>query len=133
MNNLGGDAFEKMISYNISRKFFIEDINSDVKAKESNFNNDEELDLNEIKMEILNNLSPNNILNREDNNKKAQYISDFNKNIIEYFSYQSIYDNIFVQSDSMSSGISSSEKDKKSDNNNKNLKLNTRQPKKKRI
>ncbi len=121
-----------MISYNISRKCFIEDINSDVKTKESNFINDENIDINEIKMEIVNKLSTDNFSKKDDNNKKIKYISDFNKNITEYFSYQSIYDNIYIQSDSMRSGMPSSEKEYKFDNNNnENLKLNMRQPKKK--
>ena len=131
LNNLGGDAFEYMISYNISRKFFIEDINSDLKTKESNFNNSQELDINEIKKEIFNKLSPNNFSDVNDNKKKIKYISDFNTNITEYFSYQKIYDTIYIQSDSMSSGISSSEKEYKSDNN-KNIKLNIKQSAKKK-
>ena len=126
-----GDAFEYLISYNISRKFFIEDINSDLKMKESNFNNSQELDINEIKIEIFNKLLPNNFSDVNDNNKKIQYISDFNTNIAEYFSYQKIYDNIYIQSDSMSSGVSSSEKEYKSDNN-KNVKLSIRKPVKKK-
>ena len=115
-----------MISYNISKKFFIEDINSDLKTKESNFNNSQELDINEIKIEIFNRLSPNNFSDINDNNIKIKYISDFNTNIAEYFSYQKVYDNIYIQSDSMSPGISGSEKEYKSDNN-KNVELNIKQ------
>lgn len=97
LNNLGGDAFDYMISYNISKKFFIEDINSDVITKEANFNNNEEQDIIEIKMEIINKLSPNNFLNKNVNKKNMEYISNFNENIIEYFSYQNIYDDIYIQ------------------------------------
>ena len=85
-----------------------------------------------IKMEIVNILSPDNFSKIDDNNKKIKYISDFNKNITKYFSYQSFYDNIYIQSVGMSSGMSSSEKKYKSDNNIENLKLNIKQSVKKK-
>ena len=122
LNNLGGDAFEYMISYNIAQKFFIEDIHTSVENKEDNFNTKQSLDIEEIKRAMIDKLSPIAECNIEDNETKNGYLNEFNDNLIEYFSHQGIYEKISVDSDSMtySSETLSSESNKiyHSDKNN---------------
>ena len=131
LNKLGGEAFEKMISYKIVHKFFLEDILRATNAKEieRNFNMEQYLDVKMIKKEILDKLSPSNNFDLENNNLKIDYTTQFNKNISQYFNCQDIYNNIYIKSENISSsGISSeNSKEYKSDSINPektNLKSN---------
>ena len=129
LSKLGGDAFEAMISYKIANKFFIEDIETDVSKKEKNFTAKQILDINEIKKEIIDKLSPVLGANFNENTKKKDISSEFQANVNLYFKYQNEYNNIYVKNDSSmsySSEISSSGTNKinnlnKKKINNKNL------------
>ena len=83
-------------------KFFIEDIKTNAKSAEKNFNSQQKIDIDEIKKEILEKLSPNYSFIKEQNIKKKEYVETFNENIIEYFDNQEIYNNIYIVSDTSS-------------------------------
>lgn len=114
MNKLGGDAFEKMISYKIVHKFFLEDIKrgTDAKKIETKFNSEQYLDIKLIKKEILDKLSPSNNSDLNSNNLKIDYTSQFNRNIADFYNCQNIYNDIYVKSENISSSGISSESSK---------------------
>ena len=83
-------------------KFFIEDIKTDVKSAEKNFNTQQNIDIDEIKKKILEKLSLNHNFTKEENIKKKGYVDTFNDKIIEYFDNKETYNNIYIVSDTSS-------------------------------
>ena len=55
-------------------KFFIEDIKTNAKSAEKNFNSQQKIDIDEIKKEILEKLSPNYSFIKEQNIKKKNML-----------------------------------------------------------
>ena len=113
-----------MISYKIANKFFIENIETDVSIKEKNFTAKQSLDINEIKKEIIDKLSPVLGANFNKNTRKKDISSECQDNINVYFQYQNEYNNIYVKNDSSmsySSEISSSGNNKINNLNKKKI------------
>ena len=75
---IGGNAFESNISYKMTYKFFIEDINTNAKSAEKNFNTQQKIDIDEIKKDILDKLSPNQNLTIEQNKKAYEERLEYN-------------------------------------------------------
>ena len=78
------------IAYKIAHKFFIEDIHTNIDEKDKNFNTKQNLDITEIKREIIDKLSPNHLCGAKENKIKSKYTKVFIDNIAEYFSNQEI-------------------------------------------
>ena len=61
LGKLGGEAYEHIVRYKISKKFFVEDLNSDEeigKIEDNNFYYNKSFIIDEIKNEIIEKLTP---------------------------------------------------------------------------
>jgi len=77
LGKLGGDTYENMISYNISKKFYLEDINSSLEKKSRHINTNKSLDINKLKEEIILKLLPSNKVIEKENIKRGKTIAGF--------------------------------------------------------
>ena len=109
IQHLGGEAFESMISYDITKKYFIEDFNQIGKDLNLNldFCHNQDLDIEKMKIDILARLSPNENNGLELNKKKLKVLNEFCDNLNEFYQLKDTYNKIYISSDSYSSGYSS--------------------------
>ncbi len=95
LGKLGGIAYENMISYNISKKFYLEDIDSSPEKKNKNFNTNKSLDINKLKEEIILKLLPSNEVSNSENIERGKTIAGFLDKLNQFYSYQPYYDKIY--------------------------------------
>ena len=95
LGKLGGNAYENIISYNLSKKFFVEDITNKKEEKSFSFNTNKTIDINELKKEIIEKLMPGNELSVKENNERIEVIHDFLNQINGFYTHQSNYDKIY--------------------------------------
>ena len=100
LRNLGGIAFESMISYNIT-KFFIEDF--EAKSIDEFFNSEQSLDIVEMNKEILNKLFLDPNFTENENSIRIGMSKGYNMNVKEYYKLQNKYYKVYKESETSSS------------------------------
>ena len=95
LGKLGGEAYKNMISYNISKKFYLEDINSLHEKTRRNFNTNKSLDINKLKEEIILKLLPSNKESNKENIKKGKTIAGFLDKLNQFYSYKPHFGKIY--------------------------------------
>ena len=95
LGKLGGNAYESIISYNLSKKFFMEDIMNKKEEKSFTFNTNKTIDINELKKEIIEKLMPSNELSTKENSERTEVIHDFLNQVNKFYTHQSNYDKIY--------------------------------------
>ena len=95
LGKLGGNVYENIISYNLCKRFYMEDIMYKQEEKSFTFNTNKSIDINELKKDIIEKLIPNNELSIKENREKTEVINDFSKQLNVFYSHQSDYDNIY--------------------------------------
>ena len=130
LRHLGGVAFESRFSYDITKKYFIEDFNK--VDKDLNFGLDfchsKELDIEKIKVELLTKLSPNENDEFDQNQNKLNILNEFCINLNNYYNLTDTYNSIYYSSESYSSGYSSFDKKENKINTSKENKVNNKKP-----
>jgi len=104
--NPSGISFETLISYNLSQRFYIEDIQYNGDNSQYNFFVGQNFNVNEIKKEIYSHLCPNHACAYDNNLIRNKLMCQFNNFLIEFYSNGQVYNNIYVSSDSYSSDSS---------------------------
>ena len=95
LGKLGGEVYKNMISYNISKKFYLEDINSSLEKKSRHINTNKSLDINKLKEEIILKLLPSNKESNKENIKKGKTIAGFLDKLNQFYSYKPHFGKIY--------------------------------------
>ena len=117
--HLGGEAFESIISYEVTKKFFIEDFNE--VDKNLDFCHGQELDIDKIKTDIMEKLAPNENYDFARNKEKLSILTGFCGKVNNFYGLKANYNSIYISSESYSSdNLSPSINEKKNSANNSN-------------
>ena len=95
LGKLGGEAYKNMISYNISKKFYLEDIKSSFEKKSRHINTNKSLDINKLKDEIILKLLPSNKVIEKENIKRGKTIAGFLDKLNQFYSYKPHFGKIY--------------------------------------
>ena len=85
LKNLAGSSFEKLISYNLSQRFYIEDIKYNGDKSKYNFFIGQNFNVNEIKKEIYSHLCPNHACAFNNNLIRNNILHQFNDYLTEFY------------------------------------------------
>lgn len=128
LGKLGGDAYENMISYNINKKFYLEDIDSLQEKKSRNFNTNKSLDINKLKDEIILKLLPSNKVSNKENIKRGKTIAGFLDKLNQFYCYQPYFGKIYKSVSKINNKNSITEIPLSNFSDSENKKMNLNKP-----